>query len=85
MRLIDADAIPWDVECIGDIPVITRTEIDEMTTVDLVFCHECQSHRNRVNMCDEWHRHTGPNGHCYKGRRYGQQTESKKESGRSEG
>lgn len=32
-RLIDADAIPWFIEGIGDIPVVTREEIDEMPTL----------------------------------------------------
>lgn len=36
MRLIDKDAIPWDVEGVGEIPVITKEEIDEMPTVDAV-------------------------------------------------
>ena len=36
MRPIDADAIPWDVEGVGEIPVITKEEIDEMPTVDAV-------------------------------------------------
>jgi hypothetical protein len=35
-RLIDADAIPWDVEGVGEIPVITKEEIDQMPTVDAV-------------------------------------------------
>lgn len=35
-RLIDADSIPWDVEGVGEIPVITKEEIDEMPTVDAV-------------------------------------------------
>lgn len=26
MRLIDADAIPWDVEGVGEIPVITKED-----------------------------------------------------------
>lgn len=34
MRLIDADAIPWDVDGVGFIPVIGKDEIDEMPTVD---------------------------------------------------
>ena len=34
MRLIDADAIPWLVEGVGEIPVITKEEIDQMPTVD---------------------------------------------------
>ena len=35
-RLIDADAIPWLVEGVGEIPVITKGEIDQMPTVDAV-------------------------------------------------
>ena len=33
-RLIDADAIPWDVEGVGEIPVITKEEIDQLPTVE---------------------------------------------------
>ena len=33
-RLIDADSIPWEVDGVGDIPVITKEEIDKMPTVD---------------------------------------------------
>lgn len=36
MRLIDADSIPWLVEGVGEIPVITKDEIDEMPTVDAI-------------------------------------------------
>lgn len=36
VRLIDADAIPWDVEGVGEIPVITKEEIDEVPTVDAI-------------------------------------------------
>ena len=36
MRLIDADEIPWFIEGIGEIPVVTREEIDEMPTVNSV-------------------------------------------------
>lgn len=36
MRLIDADSIPWLVEGVGDIPVITKEEIDKMPTVDAI-------------------------------------------------
>lgn len=35
-RLIDADSIPWLVEGVGDIPVITKEEIDKMPTADAV-------------------------------------------------
>ena len=35
-RLIDADSIPWFVEGVGEIPVITKEEIDQMPTVDAV-------------------------------------------------
>ena len=36
MRPIDADAIPWLIEGVADIPVITREEIDAMPTIDAV-------------------------------------------------
>lgn len=35
MRLIDADAIPWDVEGVGEIPVITKEEIDQLPTIEV--------------------------------------------------
>lgn len=35
-RLIDADSIPWEVDGVGEIPVITKEEIDDMPTVDAV-------------------------------------------------
>ena len=34
-RLIDADAIPWLVEGVGEIPVITKEEIDQLPTVNI--------------------------------------------------
>ena len=33
-RLIDADSIPWDVEGVGEIPVITKEEIDQLPTIE---------------------------------------------------
>lgn len=33
-RLIDADSIPWLVEGVGEIPVITKDEIDQLPTVN---------------------------------------------------
>lgn len=35
-RLIDADSIPWFVEGVGEIPVITKEEINAMPTVNAV-------------------------------------------------
>lgn len=51
MRLIDADAIPWFVEGIGDIPVVTKEEIDSMPTVDAVPVIRCKD-------CKYWLPHT---------------------------
>ena len=34
VRLIDADSIPWDVEGVGEIPVITKDEIDQLPTIE---------------------------------------------------
>ena len=36
MRLIDADSIPWDVEGVGEIPVITKEEIEAMPVVEAI-------------------------------------------------
>lgn len=36
IRLINANSIPWDVEGVGEIPVITKEEIEQMPTVDAV-------------------------------------------------
>ena len=44
-RLIEADAIPWDVEGVGEIPVITKEEIDQMPIVDavpVIRCKDCK-------------------------------------------
>lgn len=35
-RLIDADAISWELVDVGYIPVITKDEIDELPTVDAI-------------------------------------------------
>ena len=34
-RLIDADSIPWFVEGVGEIPVITKEEIDQLPTIEV--------------------------------------------------
>ncbi len=34
-RPIDADSIPWLVEGVGEIPVITKEEIDQLPTMDI--------------------------------------------------
>lgn len=44
-RLIDAESIPWDVDGVGEIPVITKEEIDDMPTVDavpVIRCKDCK-------------------------------------------
>ena len=40
-RLIDADSIPWLVEGVGEIPVITKEEIDQMPEA-VVRCKDCK-------------------------------------------
>jgi hypothetical protein len=42
-RLINADDIPWFVEGVGDIPVVTKDEIDRMPTVDAVPVIRCKA------------------------------------------
>ena len=41
MNLIDRDAIPWSMDGVGDIPVITKEEIDAMPTIDTK-CKDCK-------------------------------------------
>lgn len=36
MRLINTDDIPWNVDGVGEIPVITKEEIDAMPTVGAI-------------------------------------------------
>ena len=43
-RLIDKDAIPWQMNGVGDIPVVTREEIEAMPTYDsapIIRCGQC--------------------------------------------
>ena len=50
-RLIDADSIPWDIEGVGTIPVVTNEEIDNMPTVDaqpVVRCKDCKHRPKRT-------------------------------------
>lgn len=56
MRLIDADSIPWDVEGVGEIPVITKEEIDQLPTVNIptavgelvgvIRCKDCVAYKD---------------------------------------
>ena len=32
----------------------------------LIRCKDCENHRDRINMCDIWHRHTGGEGFCHR-------------------
>lgn len=44
MRPINADKIPWFIEGVGEIPVVTKDEIDAMPTVykeNIVHCNDC--------------------------------------------
>ena len=55
MRLIDADSIPWDVDGVGEIPVITKEEIDDMPTVDavpVIRCKDCKYYADEC--CDRY-------------------------------
>lgn len=47
MRLIDADAIPWEVAYIGEFPVITKEEIDNMPTAEAIPVEFIESTMNR--------------------------------------
>lgn len=36
MRLINADKIPWDVDGVGTIPVVTKEEVNKLPTIDAI-------------------------------------------------
>jgi len=69
MRLIDADSIPWFVEGVGEIPVITKEEIDQLPTVDIptvgesvgvIRCKDCKHFKqsdawDRIEMWCDYH------------------------------
>ena len=54
-RLIDVDSIPWLVEGVGEIPVITKEEIDQMPTVDavqVIRCKDCKHWDGKYHYCE---------------------------------
>ena len=54
-RLIDVDSIPWLVEGVGEIPVITKEEIDQMPTVDaaqVIRCKDCEHWIRKYHYCE---------------------------------
>ena len=53
-RLIDADAIPWFVEGVGEIPVITKEEIDDMPTACRSNCLECDLYNHEKQYCPKF-------------------------------
>ena len=73
-RLIDADSIPWFVEGVGEIPVITKEEIDEMPTVDaipVVRCKDCKWWKAEKEECIEWYDspYAPADGYCFRAER----------------
>ena len=50
MRLIDADSIPWLVEGVGEIPVITKEEIDQMPEA-IIRCKDCRAFDEKRVLC----------------------------------
>ncbi len=49
-RLVDADSIPWDVDGVGTIPVVTKEEIDKMPTIDVEPVKRGKWVTNRIGM-----------------------------------
>lgn len=83
-RLIDADALVEEImqqavdsSCFPaekNMLLWLTSYIDTAPTIDAAVvtrCKDCESHRNRANMCDFWHHHTNGDGYCYRGRKYG--------------
>ena len=72
VRLIDANELMEKVKAIRYLRKIKAQKlVDECREVVIVHCNECEYHRNRTNTCDKWNAHTGANGYCYRGRKYG--------------
>lgn len=40
---------------------------DELS--ELIRCKNCEHHRDRINMCDIWHRHTSREGYCHRAKK----------------
>lgn len=56
MRLINVNDIPWEMNGVGDIPVVTREEIEAMPTVDavpVVRCKDCKHFAGEGMYCAE--------------------------------
>ena len=65
-RLIDADAIPWLVEGVGEIPVITKEEIDQMPEA-IIRCKDCiwkEDARGLYKWCNQSVRHVTDEDFC---------------------
>ena len=58
MNLIDRDAIPWSVDGVGEIPVITKEEIDEMPVVEAIpiefIMRKCEMLREMQLTCSDF-------------------------------
>ena len=65
-RLIDADSIPWLVEGVGEIPVITKEEIDQMPEA-VIRCKDCKYWEtdDDESFCSDWGAYgTGAESYC---------------------
>ena len=50
-------------------------------TAELIRCKNCENHREPVNMCDIWHRHTGREGYCHRAKAKSKEQKAKYKGG----
>ena len=48
---------------------------------ELIRCRDCEHHREPVNMCDIWHRHTGREGYCHRAKAKSKEQKAKCKGG----
>lgn len=47
----------------------------------LIRCRNCENHREPVNMCDIWHRHTNGEGYCHRAKAKSKEQKAKCKGG----
>lgn len=48
---------------------------------ELIRCKNCENHREPVNMCDIWHRHTNADGYCHRAKAKSKEQKAKSKGG----
>ena len=56
-------------------------EFEDKDYPELIRCKNCENHREPVNMCDIWHRHTGREGYCHRAKAKSKEQKAKCKGG----